>query len=84
MDKLGRTVPEREPVSRTRDQLVKQLATADRAKWDAKTAELKALRLTKEIADREARREPDDDETKTSKTRRRVKFAVFGSKLTPL
>jgi hypothetical protein len=39
-----------------RDSLVKQEVARDRALFDAKTAKLKALRLAKEEADREAER----------------------------
>jgi len=40
--------------SEQRDTLVKQIIQAERAALDAKTAKLRALRLAKEAADREA------------------------------
>ena len=40
--------------SEQRDSLVKQIIAAERAAVEAKTAKLRALRLTKEAADREA------------------------------
>ena len=45
---------ERERTDAARDQLVKQLVAAERAKVDAKSAKLKELRLAKEAAEKES------------------------------
>jgi len=52
---MPKTPDEAHPFSsQTRDELIKKEIAAEHAKVDAKTAKLRALRLAKEAADREA------------------------------
>ncbi|MBV8976913.1 MAG: hypothetical protein JO261_14505 [Alphaproteobacteria bacterium] len=56
--------------SEQRDSLVKQMIAAERAAVDAKTAKLRALRLAKEEADRQAARDAPPPPPAPKKRRR--------------
>jgi hypothetical protein len=59
-------------ISQTRDELIRQEIAAERAKFDRKTAKLRALRLAKEAADQETQlATPPIAENIVSKTRKR-------------
>jgi len=58
--------------SEQRDTLVKQIIQAERAALDAKTAKLRALRLAKEAADREAADKLPPVPAKPKRARKRI------------
>ena len=58
--------------SEQRDSLVKQMIAAERAAVDAKTAKLRALRLAKEEADRQAAAANPPAPAAAPKTRKRA------------
>lgn len=65
------TTAERALQSQTREALFRQQIAAERAKSDAKTTKLRALRLAKEAADQEAAAAHGSSEKSSAKTRKK-------------
>jgi len=69
-NRSGRKTQDHVAVRQARDALVKEMMDSERAATDAKTAKLRALRLAKEEADREAARNAPPPPPKASRAKR--------------